>query len=174
MNISNYMIPVSQMDKDDDRQIERKYLFPNGYEVKVFDRSTTYNDYEEEYEIRAYQDGTEIPALRRGINYLGGYVDLMLEKYSRLPSLNPTKDEITECPRITTVKIQSLCNYKILESNGQSDIYELPNGVLVEVTWNYLDEKVEKVRVKTGLLWIDFPAENLVDLEMLLHLMAKA
>lgn len=174
MNINNYMIPVSQMDLDNDREIERKYLFPNGYEVKVFDRITMHNGYEEEYEIRVYQDGIEIPALRREISSLSEYVDLMLIKYSRLPSHNPHKNENTKCPRITTVKIQSLCNYKILESNGQNDIYELPNGVLVEVTGNYLDEKVEKVRVKTGLVWIDFPAKNLVDLEMLLHLMAKA
>lgn len=142
--------------------------------MKVFDRSTTYDGYEEEYEIRAYQDGIEIPALHREVYSLTEYVNLMLENYSRLPSTNPPNNENTEYPRITTVKIQSLCNYKIPESNGQSDIYELPNGVLVEVTWNYLDEKAKKVRVKTEAVWIDFPAENLVDLEMLLHLMAKA
>lgn len=175
MNISNYMIPVSQMDKDNDREIERKYLFPNGYEVKVFNRSTgVFDSWEERYEIRAYRDGMEKAGLHKEVYSLTEYVDLLLENYSRLPSPNPTKEENTECPRITTVKIQSLCNYKILESNGQSDIYELPNGVLVEVTWNHLDEKAEKVRVKTGLVWIDFPAKNLVDLEMLLHLMAKA
>lgn len=169
------MIPVSQMDKDNDREIECKCLFPNGYKVKIFNRSTgVFDSWEERYEIRAYQDGMEIPALHKEIYSLTEYVDLLLEDYSRLSSPNPNKEENTEFYRITTVKIQSLCNYKILESNGQSDIYELPNGVLVEVTCNYLDEKVEKVRLKTGIVWIDFPAQNLVDLEMLLHLMAKA
>ncbi len=165
MTINDYMIPISC--DDEQNGIVRKYLFPNGYEVQVIDYTIPCEL--ERYAICVYHNGVEVRDLYKSIDDMRD-IDVLLENYAKLPA----PDASGEGANGKTVHIKPLNDYNVLQSYGQIDIYELPNKILVETTWSPNDEELEKVRVKTGSIWIEFPAKNSVDLEMLLHLMAKA
>ena len=163
-----YSIPVS--DDDYKRDCVKKYAFPTGEYVELFDNTTgMYDSYEPEYEVKVFRDGHECAHLHRIFSSHAGANEYLLRKFTKN---DPTTNRLVKVNQ-KLIEIRTFDSYPLKESNGLNYTYELPNGILVYLSLLAKGNQVVYHLEIPALTWQEMDMTDREDMETFLHGLSK-